>query len=767
MRRWAIRLAALACVLFFAAAALVPLPAKTRPTALMIEANNGSPLRAFASPDGGFWRFASKQHALPDHLRAAVLTFEDQRFYSHPGVDPVALLRALFQNISAGHVVSGGSTLTMQIARMIDPQKRTLSAKLLEAFRAVQLELRYDKEELLRNYLDLAPYGGNIEGVVAAARFYFDKDVSLLTLDEAATLAALPNSPARLSTSLPQLRARRDDVLQRMASSGAITEEQAAQAITVPLQLTRKSAPKLAPHLSEKLRQAHPEADTVRSSIDPVLQKRAEDLLTQQHRLLMRNNITSGAVVIIENSTRKIRALAGSPNFFDSALSGQVDGSSALRSPGSALKPFVYALAFDRGIASPSTALEDVPLMFKDWAPENFDGNYRGLVSAEDALRASLNIPAVELSKALGRDGLIALLQRANFTQFQKDPARHGLSVVLGGCEVTLLELTNLYATLASGGKHRPPSFLEKVDSTSEETQLFSEGAAYLVTEILSGVRRPELPDSWKDSATIPQVSWKTGTSYGRRDAWTIGYDRRYTVGVWVGHHDGRGVPELIGVQAAAPLFFALFETLGGAPWFERPLVVREREVCALSGAPAGPACAHKRSELALENAPSATCALHQRFEIDDATGYRLCSKCRAGRARHMETHVAWPPRTAAFFASTGAKEDPIPVHDPACVAKSGRGGPMIAFPLPDDEFLLRDGVSAELQKIVFRSAAEGGAGRLYWFVDGVLIDSAPAGVAVEWTPVLGPHRIALVDEEGESAAIEIRIRHSAMLISP
>ncbi len=768
MRRLLITASALAASVFSVSLAVVPLPVHTRPNAFLVEAKDGSPLRAFTSEDGGYWRFGSKHTVLPEHLRAAVLTFEDQRFYAHPGVDPIALLRAATQNIIAGRVVSGGSTLTMQVARMIDPRPRTFSTKLLETFRAVQLELRFDKEEIFRNYLDLAPYGGNIEGISAAARFYFDKDISLLTLDEAATLAALPNAPGRLAASPTALRARRDEVLRRMVGSGTITEEQSEQAISVPLNLVRKKTPQLAPHLAEKLRSTlGGTTSVVRSSIDPVLQKRAEDLLAQQHRLLMRNQITNGAVVIIENKTRKIRALAGSPNFFDAAISGQVDGTAALRSPGSTLKPFVYALAFDRGLAGVSTALEDVPLIFKDWAPENFDGNYRGLISAEDALRASLNIPAVELSRALGSDGLISFLHRAGFVSFEKDAARHGLSVVLGGCDVTLLELTNLYATLASGGKHRPPSMLEN-DSAPAEIQLFSEGAAYLTTEILSGVRRPELPDSWKDAATIPRVAWKTGTSYGRRDAWTIGYDRQYTVGVWVGHFDGRGIPELIGVHAAAPLFFGIFETLGGGAWFEQPSTVRVREVCALSGAPANSFCAHKKTELALENAPPARCAMHEQLEVDDATGKRLCSKCRAGRARHYETHVSWPPRTTAFFASTGAKEDPIPAHDPRCTAKSGRGsGPIIAFPLADDEFLLRDGVPPELQKIVFRSAAEGGSGKLYWFVDGVLFTSAPAGVAVEWTPLLGPHRIALVDEDGASAAIEIRVRHSVMLLSP
>lgn len=753
---------------FLAALWSIPLPPLHKPSSLVVEAKNGAVLRAFASNDGAFWRMPLAREAPPPALLDAVLTFEDRRFRWHPGVDPLALLRAAYTNLSAGRVVSGGSTLTMQIARMLDPRPRTFGAKLIEAFRAVQLELRYSKDELLALYLDLAPYGGNIEGVGAAAQLYFDKDVSLLTLDEAATLAALPNAPAKLAASRERLRARRNDVLSRMADKGAITRERADEAIAVPLELKRRPAPNRAPHLALRLRERAGDAARVRSSIDPELQRRAEQLLAHHVAKLKTHGITAGAVVIIENNTRKVRALVGSPDFFDHRASGQVDGTAALRSPGSTLKPFLYALALDRGLIGLSTGLEDVPLNFKDWSPENFDGGYRGLVSAEDALKSSLNIPAVELAQLIEPDGFNQFLQRAKLTAFQGELSRFGLSTVLGGCEVNLLELTNLYSTLANGGKYRPPSLLEN-GSPEPEIQLFSEGAAYLLGETLTDVRRPELPDSWRDSASLPRVAWKTGTSYGRRDAWTIGYDRRYTAGVWIGNFDGTGVPELVGVHAAAPLFFALFDALpnSGGDLASRPSGVEERTVCALSGALPGPSCAHTKRELALEVAPKKTCALHQAIEVDDHTGHRLCSKCRADRARHTEVHVFWPPRVAAYFASKELLQSAIPEHDPRCAAGLQGDRPKIASPLDGDVYLLRDGVARELQKIALVAAPAGGAGRIYWFVGGRLTGEAPAGSAVEWTPEPGMHRIAAVDEEGRSTEIEIRVRQNDMLAAP
>jgi penicillin-binding protein 1C len=452
----------------------------------------------------------------------------------------------------------------------------------------------------------------------------------------------------------------------------------------------------------------------------------------------------------------------GSKDFFDAASDGQVDGANALRSPGSTLKPFVYALALDRGVIGMNTLLEDVPTAYKDWAPVDFDKKWRGVVPARVALAESLNVPAVRLAERLEPDGLVRLLDRAGFRDFQGERAKqHGLATVLGGCDVTLLELTNLYAGLAQGGLHQPVRTMEVVEPVRSEARLFSDGAAYLVSEILTNVRRPELPDLWQDTTSLPRLAWKTGTSYGRRDAWSIGYNARWTVGVWVGNFDGRGVPELVGVEAAAPLLFSIARTLPGAltdPWIPRPSTVRQREVCALSGAPAGPSCEHRESELALENAPRARCALHVAMDVDDDTGERLCSRCREGRHYHREVHVSWPANVASWLRGTGVPVDRVPSHNPRCERGLSGIGPVIHAPVEGDQFVLRQGVGPEAQQIALMASVGGDAGQLYWFLDDRLVWSGAAGRKVMIDPEPGPHHLVAVDAEGRSSSVDIEV---------
>ncbi len=749
-----------------AAAWLVPLPARLgRPVSTLVLDRDARWMRVQVTPDdGGMVRIPVRRAELPDRLVEAVLDFEDRRFYAHPGVDPLAMARAAWLNATTGRVVSGGSTITMQVARMLERRPRTLASKLIEIARAVQLEVRFSKDEILEHYFNLAPYGGNIEGVGTAAYYYYEKSVDRLSLDEAATLAALPNSPTALDPARgkAKLARRRNDVLARMATNGVVTLAEAEAAMALPIGAQRRPAPFVAPHLSEKLRAGSPAGARIHTTIDRELQLRAEKLLADHVDRLASHGITNGAVVLIENETRKVRAYVGSRAFFDVVNQGQVDGADALRSPGSTLKPFAYALGLDRGVIGVNTMLEDVPLAYRDWEPSNFDGKWRGMLPAKDALAQSLNIPAVRVAEALEPHGLVELLAKAKVRAVAAEPSRYGLATVLGGVDVTLLELTNLYATLAQGGLHRKYVLTEDAPAAEEPVRLFSEGAAYLVTEILTDVRRPELPDSWRDAVSLPRVAWKTGTSYGRRDAWSIGITQRWSIGVWVGNFDARGVPELVGVEAAAPLLFALAQTLPGVstdPWIARPNDVQPREVCALSGARPGPGCAHTQTELSLAGrAPAAPCTLHVVLDVDDETGERLCSRCRAGRLSHRETHVAWPAAVAGYLKGAGMMGKPLPPHNARCVHGLTGDGPVIRSPMDGDEYVLRPGVPLEHQQIALIGSAPGG-GKLYWFVDDVLHAETPAGAVAMLDPVAGAHRLVAVDAEGRRAGVSIRIR--------
>ncbi len=746
-----------------AAAQLTEPPSLERPSSQVIRGAHGEWLRIFATEDaGGQWRMPVRRAELPQHLVDAVLCFEDRRFFRHPGVDPLAILRATLQNLSAGRVVSGGSTLTMQLARMLERRPRTLRAKLVEAFRALQLEARHDKDRLLTAYFDLAPYGGNIEGVGAAAYFYYGKDVADLSLDEAATLAAIPNAPNRLRPDRgpAALLARRNDVLDRMAEAGAITPEARDAARALPIHARRRDAPLEAPHLSTSLHAEHPGVDRLATTLDGALQHRAERLLDDHLAGLAPKGIGNGAVVVIENATRAVRAYVGSRAFFDVAIQGQVDGVRAPRSPGSTLKPFVYASALDRGLIGVHSLLADAPVTWGDWSPANFDGRFRGAVSARDALVQSLNVPAVQLAERLEPDGLVSLLQRAGLSTFADGPARYGLAAVLGGCEVTLLELTNLYASLALGGLHAPPRLLEDAEPTPP-VRLWSPGAAYLIAELLSELQRPELAEVWRDTSSIPRLAWKTGTSYGRRDAWSIGFNRRWTVGVWIGNFDGTGVPELVGGRAAAPLLLALAQQLPGTtsePWFEPPPELQPRTICPLSGAPVGPDCPHHERELALASAPARPCRLHVSLEIDDASGHRLCSRCRGDRARHTEVHVVWPAELAPWLERAGLAVGRLPEHDPGCERGLSDGPPVIHQPHDGDQFVLRGGVPSEHQQIALLAAPLGGHGPIWWFVNGRLLARVEGGTTAMLDPVPGTHDLVAVDAEGRRAAVRISV---------
>jgi penicillin-binding protein 1C len=761
-------LAALAAALLaaLALAHLVPLPPRlSRPRSRLVLDAKGEWLRVQVTPDdGGMLRLPVEPGQVPAALERAVLAFEDRRFFLHPGVDPVALARALAQNLAAGRVVSGGSTLTMQVARMLERRPRTLGAKALEALRALQLELRFSKRELLALYFELAPYGGNLEGVASAAWLYYGKPPERLALDELATLAALPNSPTRLDPRRnPEgLRLRRNDVLARLAAEGAIDPEEARAAMALPVHAERRRPPLVAPHLAEHLWQRRPDLARHDTTLDGALQRTVEALVAEHAGRLAPHGIGNAAVVVIENAPRAVRAYVGSRAFFDLASQGQVDGARALRSPGSTLKPFVYLLALERGLVGVNTLLEDVPIAYPGWSPGNFDGRHRGLVSARAALAGSLNVPAVRLAERLEPDGLVALLERAGFGAFNAHPGRYGLATVLGGADVHLLELTNLYATLALGGLHAPWRLLAG-DPEPAPRRLFSPAAAYLVTEVLTDLARPELPDTWRQSLSAPRIAWKTGTSYGRRDAWSVGYTPRWSVGVWVGNFDGRGVPELVGVEAAAPLLFALARVLPGMatdPWFEAPPGLERREVCALSGAPPGTSCPHRVGELALADvAPREPCRHHVELEIEDVSGLRVCGRCRQGRATHREVHVVWPPSVAGYLRDAGWPVAPVPVHDPRCTHGLLGAGPVIRSPADGDVFVLRPGVPPALQQLALVASSGSGAGPVYWFVDDALAATVPAGQTAFVDPVPGDHHLVAMDAEGRRSAVRITVR--------
>ncbi|HEX2216178.1 MAG TPA: penicillin-binding protein 1C, partial [Xanthobacteraceae bacterium] len=509
-------------------------------------------LRPYAT-GGGRWRLPVKVSEVDPRFVDALIAYEDKRFRSHNGVDPRAVARAAWQLVSNGRIVSGASTLTMQVARLLEPRsERTFAAKLRQMVRAVQLENRLSKDEILTLYLNLAPYGGNLEGIRAASFAYFGKEPRRLTLAETALLIALPQSPEarRPDRSVQAAHAARDRVLDRISGTQLVWTAEVAQAKRQPLPVGRTPMPTLASHASDAAVAAMPDGKRHRLTIEAPLQRSLEDLARDHARAL--GPQVSVAIVVIDHATGEIRARVGSADYFDAERAGQVDLSQAVRSPGSALKPFIYGLGFEDGVIHPETLIDDRPVRYGSYAPENFDLTFQGTVSVRKALQLSLNVPAVAVLDAVRSSRLTARLGQAGAQLVLPEGEASGLAMGLGGVGVRLTDLTMLYAGLARLGTVVPLTERWNRSEPAVPRRLLDPAAAWYVANTLLGTPPPQ-------NAAAGRIAFKTGTSYGYRDAWSIGFDGKRTVGVWVGRPDGAPVPGLLGRTAAAPILFDAF----------------------------------------------------------------------------------------------------------------------------------------------------------------------------------------------------------------
>jgi len=519
-------------------------------------------------------------------LQKTIVAKEDRHFYSHPGVNPFAVVRAIFSNIFHMRRMSGASTITMQVAKMLEPGKRNIWSKMREMFRAFQLELKYSKKEILQLYLNLVPYGGNIEGVKAASLLYFKKNPDHLSLAEITALSIIPNKPGVMIPGRNNdfIVKERNRWLEKFANRNVFTQKEIEDALAEPLNATRGTVPHYLPHLSYKLKKQG--GDIIKTNIHLNTQLKVEKLVEDYVRTQRLKNIKNAAVVIIDNKTHKIITYVGSSNFNDTTDGGQVNGANAVRQPGSTLKPLMYAMCFDEGLLTPKTIMTDVAVNYQNYAPENYDEKFNGYVTVEYALEHSLNIPAVKGLRMLGHEKMIQKLSNINFKQIQKDRRKLGLSLILGGCGTTLEELTGLFSSFANNGVYISPSFTQN-DTAQRKMTVISPAANYMINEILSKVNRPDFPLNWTATERMPKIAWKTGTSYGRKDAWSIGYNKNYTVGIWTGNFSGVGVADLSGANIATPLLFKIFNTIdydSDEEWFTQPKDCDIRQVCSETG---------------------------------------------------------------------------------------------------------------------------------------------------------------------------------------
>jgi penicillin-binding protein 1C len=768
-RRWA-QAALAAAGLLAGAVALawaVPLPARLgEAPSVVVEWRDGGTAHVFLAPDGR-WRPAVSLDAIDPAYVRALLRLEDRRFWLHPGVDPLAIARAAATNLARGRRVSGASTITMQLVRVLEPRPRTLRSKAVEALRALQLELRLSKRAILEAYLQYVPYGGNVEGVEAAALAFFGHRATALAPAELATLLAIPQDPNRRAPGPgrgARLTLARDAIAARLAGLGALPGGDGGlaevRAASVPAR--SRPFPREAPHAAIWLRARSPGALRIRSTLDAGVQRVAERVLASAAPELRVGGVHNGAAVVVDHAAGEVRGLVGNLDFWDRGHGGQIAAFDTPRSPGSALKPVLYALAVERGIAGPRTLVPDVPLAFGAWAPRNFDGRFDGLVALEDALARSLNVPFVALLRELRVEPFLGALRAMGVGSLDPRPGHYGLSAAIGGIELTPLELAGIYATLAREGEHVP---LRAVAAEGEPKPLrvLAPGAAWVTNRALALRDRPDFPSRRALTGAPAGVTWKTGTSFGHRDAWAAGSGPRHTAVIWLGNLDGTATRTLVGGEASAPLLFDLLEALadraGAPPTVVAPPDLTWVEICALSGRPPTPACPHRTHAPALRTAvPSEPCALHRRVDVDLETGRALAPGCREGRSSESRTFVAWPASVRRWLRDRErALPEPPPLLD-GCEHGGVRRPPEIVSPVAGQIALLAPGVAAERQEIALEADA---AGPLSWFVDGEYLGTAPSDARLWWTPRPGRHELVAVDEAGLRArrVLEVRLR--------
>jgi penicillin-binding protein 1C len=751
----------------------VPVVEPQAPLSTVTVDRKGELLGAAIASDGQ-WRFG-RGPVVPEKFAAAITRFEDRRFHAHAGVDPLALARAALQNLRNGRVVSGGSTLTMQVVRLSRPGRpRSFAAKAQEAALALRLELSRSKAEILALYAAYAPMGGNTVGLDAAAWRYFGKDAARLSWAETATLAVLPNAPALIHPGRNRhlLLAKRNRLLDSLHEAGVLDEMSCRLARQEPLPPAPQPLPMRAPHLVARVQAEGPARASaragspwVRTTIDPALQDRTAEILARHQRVLAQNGVHNAAALVLEVETGAVLAYVGNVAGSGAAEGdhGQhVDVIPAPRSTGSVLKPLLFAAMLEAGEVLPGQLVPDVPTHLGLFHPENFDRSYAGAVPAERALARSLNVPAVRMLRSYGVDRFCSLLRRLGLTTLKRPAEEYGLALILGGAEGTLWDVTSVYAGLARTALGQPGARLARYLAAADEVRTdgatapaVGAGAAYLTLKAMLEVERPGEDAAWRAFGSGRKVAWKTGTSYGFRDAWAVGVTPRYAVGVWAGNADGEGRPGLTGYGSAAPVLFEIFGQLPGRDWFPDPgPELAGVEVCAHSGMRLGPHCARPRVQLVthggLGTPPCSYCRL---VHTDRAGRWQVHADCAPLATIRSRPWFVLPPVMETYYRRRHADYEAPPPLRPDCRATLEAGDHALScvYPRPDAEVYVPLEMDGRLGRVVFEAAHRDPKARVFWHVDDEYHGETRDIHQLALAPLPGRHVLTLVDDAGES----------------
>lgn len=722
-----------------------------------LEDRRGRLMHLALTADGKYRRHVPLAQISPD-LIAATLELEDRHFFEHPGVNPLSLARAIWGVVS-GSARGGGSTITMQLARMRHGlHTRHVWGKFVQVFRAVQMERHHGKEEILEAYFNQAPYGGNVEGIGAASLLWCGKDAHDLTLREAVAFAVLPQSPTRrrprATGDNASLAGAQHRLWERLRQARGLPADPLDESFTLRQLLP---VPRAAPHLARRLFGTQDpgllvSGVPVRSTVALEMQQRVESVLADYLGRKKDVGINNACALLVHAPTREVRAYVGSSGFLNLAIQGQVDGVLARRSPGSALKPFIYALAMQQGLIHPHTLLRDGQTSFGGYNPENFDRQFSGPIAARDALYHSRNIPAVSLAQKLASPGLYGFLKSAGVALPR--PAEHyGLALPLGGAEVSMEELATLYCLLADDGCARPVRFTPGDETASISKPLLTPEARHLTREMIrTREGEPALDD--------PGVLWKTGTSHGFRDAWAAGIRGDYVLVVWIGNFNGRANPAFIARECAAPLLFEIFRHMPAPSRRITPAGLTEVDLCAVSGQLPTPLCQHRvRGGFIPGVSPITACEIHREVIVDSATGLRVArDDGRPGLQRSIQEF--WPPEMLEMFRKAGVpRKSPPPLEASTASMSTAESSqaPRITSPQSALVYTLRASVK-DRQAIPLRADAAPGVSRVFWFADSRFLGSSTPAQPVMWQASAGQWRVHVLDDQGRSAAVQVRV---------
>lgn len=731
------------------------------PYSTILNDDKGQLLSAKIAEDGQ-WRFPEVD-SLPKAFEDCILYFEDEYFYSHPGVNPISLFRAIGQNISSAKRISGGSTITMQVLRMSrDNPPRTYWEKVKEMYLAIRMEFSYSKKEILNLYVSHAPYGGNVVGAEAAAWRYFNRPLTQLSWAEYATLAVLPNAPAliRPGKNTDALKGKRDRLLKKLMINEVIDSSTYDLSLLETLPERPNNLPAHANHLLEFLSSQGQLGKKVQSTVSGELQVLVTESINSYVKHLQENSVKNACAVVIDIETGAVKAYVGNANF-EGTNAAYVDLVQARRSSGSILKPFLYASAIEDGLIHPSTLIRDVPVSINGFSPSNFNKKYEGVVRADKALSRSLNVPATNLLKDFGAVRFYQQLKDLGFTTIDRSADNYGLTLILGGAEVSLWEVAKAYANQAQKlnaydtDDETPKNGVQLTDCEQYDniSFVYDSGTWWLISKALQEVQRPGLEGGWRRYSSSRKVAWKTGTSFGFRDAWAVGYDSKYLVAVWVGNAQGEGRPGLTGVSTAAPLMFNIFQHIPEQGWFKKPNNnLKQIKLCKASGLAPAPSCPIARVQTTQKSKMQPLCTYHQVIQINEQNE-RIFKGCETNVEMKDTSWFVLDPVVSHYYKRTHPNYRNLPSVSETC-PQSNEGEMAIIYPQDNTEIIIPKNFDQQYEKVVLEAAHNNVKAELFWHLDDHFVGKTEFNHQLSLNIKPGTHSLSITDDKGNQVVV-------------